>query len=313
MASRQKGEKQVDGLKNLIQEINTKRKAAGMPIMKQPTETRSIRGTYQLAAEEVEQNKVTILDIEQQQDICRGCSGDKCDQPYRGMVPVVTDNGGRFGTAMRMCRHEKAKRQYEKIERLFQSARIPAAYSRDDFDDYEVTSGNREAVAAAKWLLQSETDRGLFVYGFRGTGKTKLVSIIANNKVKRGETVMFTSMPDLLADIRASFGTNLTAETVRMAKEVPCLIIDDLGAERMTEWVGEQLFCIINARYNAKLQTIITGNYEPNEIIERLSITDRYGKIVDDMQGHRIMSRIYGMCERIRLDGRDYRMKGATA
>ena len=303
----------MDGLKKLIQEINVKRKAAGMPTMKKPTETRSIRGTYKLAPEEIEQNKATILDIEQQQDICRGCAGAECGQTYRGMVPVVTDNGGMFGTAMRMCRHEKAKRQKGKIERLFQSARIPAAYSDDDFDDYEITPGNREAVAAAKWLIQSGTDRGLFVYGFRGTGKTKLVSIIANNKVKQGQTVMFTSMPDLLADIRASFGTNLTAETVRTAKEVPCLIIDDLGAERMTEWVGEQLFCIINARYNAKLQTIITGNYEPNEIIERLSITDRYGKIVDDMQGHRIMSRIYGMCERIRLDGRDYRMKGATA
>lgn len=228
------------------------------------------------------------------------------------MIPVIVDDNGRFYSALRLCKHERASRQQKKIDRLFRSACVPAAYASDTFSTYEVTGDNAEAVAAAKWIVNAGDARGLFIYGPRGTGKTKLAAIIANEKAKAGSPVLFSSVPDLLEDIRRSYGTNKVAETMDAARTTPCLVLDDLGAERITEWVGEQLFCLLNYRYNNRLQTVITTNYDMAALAERLTIYDRSGN-ADDTQAQRIMSRIYGMCERVYLGGKDWRQREVMA
>lgn len=297
----------MDGLSEVLTRLKS-RQQTDTQISTQPTETRSIRGTYNLTERELELNREKIIDVEKAQDVCRGCDGRKCRQTTRGMVPVIDDYGGRAYEGVRICRYEKNRRQQEKIDRLMRSAKVPAAYAADTFADYNLTDENEAAVKAAKWVI-SQNDRGIFIEGPRGTGKTKLAAIIANEKAKAGQPVLFSSVPDLLADIRATFGGGRTGETLRTVREAPCLILDDLGAERMTEWVGEQLFAIINYRYNERLQTIVTTNYKSGELMERMTLTTKTGQ-ADDMQGQRIMSRIYGMCERVGLYGSDYRTRG---
>jgi len=73
------------------------------------------------------------------------------------------------------------------------------------------------------------------------------------------------------------------------------LFLDDLGAEKMSEWVAEQFYLILNFRYEAKLPTIITSNYSLGELSERL--------------GDRIASRIAEMCDVVKIDGKDRRLK----
>lgn len=226
------------------------------------------------------------------------------------MIPVVDTSCGRFYHVLSPCKHERNRRERLRIARLFASAHIPRAYETDTFADYEVTGGNKGAVDAARMMVDGEIG-GLFVYGVRGTGKTKLAAIIANERTRAGKPVLFASVPDLMADIRASFDGGNTAETVQAVKETPFLVLDDLGSEKMSEWVGEQLFCIVNHRYNERLQTVVTSNYSPTEIIGHMATVDRRGNVIDDMQGQRIMSRIYEMCERVEIKGADWRMKGA--
>ena len=281
----------------------------GIRISPKPTATTSIRGRYDLPAEEIKRHRDEIADIERAQDLCRGCTGDTCKQPSRGMIPVVEVHDGRFSYALKVCRHERSRREKLRIAKLFSSARIPRAYEGDTFADYTVTDGNRKAVEAARWILADGS--GVFFYGAKGTGKTKLAAIIANERARAGHPVLFASVPDLMADIRASFDGGKTAETVQAVKETPFLVLDDLGSEKMSEWVGEQLFCIVNHRYNERLQTVVTSNYNPTQIIRRMATVDRGGNVIDDMQGQRIMSRIYEMCERVEIKGTDWRMKGA--
>ena len=221
---------------------------------------------------------------------------------------MVDTSYGRFCHALIPCKHERNRRERLRIARLFVSARIPRAYEGDTFADYTVTDGNRKAVDAARWMLADGS--GVFFYGTKGTGKTKLAAIIANERARAGSPVLFASVPDLMADIRASFDGGKTAEAVQAVKNTPFLVLDDLGAEKMTEWVGEQLFCIVNHRYNERLQTVVTSNYSPTEIIAHMATVDRRGNVIDDIQGQRIMSRIYGMCERVEIKGADWRMKG---
>lgn len=281
----------------------------GIRISPKRTVTTSIRGKYDLTAEETQRHRDEIVEIERAQDLCRGCTGESCKQVSQGMIPVVDTSYGRFCYALRPCKHECNRREKLRIARLFSSARIPRAYEGDTFADYTVTDGNRKAVESARWVLDGGS--GVFLYGVRGTGKTKLAAIIANERARAGHPVLFASVPDLMADIRASFDDGNTAETVQAVKETPFLVLDDLGAEKMSEWVGEQLFCIVNHRYNERLQTVVTSNYSPTEIIGHMATVDKRGNVIDDMQGQRIMSRIYGMCERVEIKGADWRMKGA--
>ncbi|GAA0215137.1 ATP-binding protein [Selenomonas dianae] len=250
------------------------------------------------------------MDIERAQERCKGCTGEVCKQPSQGMIPVVEVHDGRFCHALRRCRHERNRLARLRISRLFASARIPRAYEGDTFADYTVTATNKDAVDAAHMMVADEI-KGLFLHGEKGTGKTKLAAIIANERARAGSPVLFASVPDLMADIRRSFKDGTTSEAVQAVKNAPFLVLDDLGAEKMTEWVGEQLFCIVNHRYNECLQTVVTSNYSPTQVIAHMATVDRDGNVIDDMQGQRIMSRIYEMCERVEIRGKDYRMKGA--
>ena len=282
----------------------------GIRISPKPTATTSLRESYDLPAEEIRRHRDEIVDIERAQERCTGCTGEVCKQPSQGMIPVVEVHDGRFSYALKVCRHERSRLARLRISRLFASARIPRAYEGDTFADYTVTATNKDAVDAAHMMVADEIT-GLFLHGEKGTGKTKLAAIIANERARAGSPVLFASVPDLMADIRSSFKTGSASETVQAVKETPFLVLDDLGAEKMTEWVGEQLFCIVNHRYNERLATVVTSNYSPTQVISHMATVDGRGNVIDDMQGQRIMSRIYEMCERVEIRGKDYRMKGA--
>ena len=282
----------------------------GIKISTTPTATTSLRGSYDLPEEEIRRHREEIAEIERAQERCKGCTGEVCKQPSQGMIPVVEVHDGRFCYALRRCRHERNRLARLRISRLFASARIPRAYEGDTFADYTVTATNKDAVDAAHMMVADEI-KGLFLHGEKGTGKTKLAAIIANERARAGIPVLFASVPDLMADIRSSFKDGTTSEAVQAVKNTPFLVLDDLGAEKMTEWVGEQLFCIVNHRYNERLATVVTSNYSPTQVIAHMATVDARGNVIDDLQGQRIMSRIYGMCERVEIRGADWRMRGA--
>ena len=74
----------------------------------------------------------------------------------------------------------------------------------------------------------------------------------------------------------------------------------------MSEWVGEQVFAILNYRSNHELQTIITSNYGLTALAKRMTTATK--GTGDDVQSQRILSRICGMCHIVEIGGRDYRM-----
>ena len=138
---------------------------------------------------------------------------------------------------------------------------------------------------------------GLFNTGVRGCGKTYVSAAIARELIIRGDKVNFITVPKLLQDIRATFGKkNKEDESYIINKYsgIPYLILDDLGAEKMSDFSLDRLYLIIDARYSEELPIIITSNKSLDGISS--DIHDR------------IASRIAGSCKIIQFPNIDLRI-----
>jgi len=129
-----------------------------------------------------------------------------------------------------------------------------------------------QACEGAKAFAQNP-EGWLVLTGASGCGKTHLAAAIANQCIVNGHTVLFIVVPDLLDHLRATFSpsSDITYdELFEQVRNVPLLILDDLGTQSSTPWAREKLYQIINHRYNAQLPTVITTNNPIEELDERL-------------------------------------------
>ena len=118
------------------------------------------------------------------------------------------------------------------------------------------------ADALAQAAAYSENPEGwLVLTGPSGSGKTHLAAAIANRCIERQQTVFFIMVADLLDHLRASYSPSSEIsydQLFEQVRNVPILILDDLGAHSSTPWAKEKLHQIINHRYNNALPTVIT-------------------------------------------------------
>ena len=110
--------------------------------------------------------------------------------------------------------------------------------------------------------------RGLWLHGEVGTGKTTLAMLVSRAALDAGRSVAIYSLPRLLAEIRATFESDGDGSYVsfldRLAA-VDLLHVDDVGAEKTSDWVLEQLYAIVNARYEEERSVVITTNLERDD------------------------------------------------
>ncbi len=108
----------------------------------------------------------------------------------------------------------------------------------------------------------AEEPRGwLVLCGPSGCGKTHTAAAIANYRLQRGEQAFFISVPDLLDHLRTTFSPSSDIaydELFDRVRNVPLLVLDDLGSQSSTPWAEEKLFQVLNHRFNADLPTVVT-------------------------------------------------------
>ncbi len=192
------------------------------------------------------------------------------------------------------------------------SSVIPPRYRGVSFDrppvsDMQRDPQARKALTAVHAYVDEldeglEEGRGLWLFGETGTGKTTLAMLVSKAALESGRSVAIYSLPKLLARIRQTYdaqpgGDSYLAFFERLTS-VDLLHIDDLGAEKRSDWVLEQLYALVNERYEAQRSMLITTNLRHDELEEQI--------------GARTVSRLSQMCEEVELHGHDRRFGKAA-
>lgn len=244
-----------------------------------------------------------------QKSSCANCGGVNCSRlDHIGQIEQIvineeTRNGAKFPLVT--CPKWAAAHLPEKE---YQSG-LPQKYSGVTLSSLKVEPDNEQGILMAGKHLETCQD-SLFLYGVPGCGKTMLSVLIGKAYLQMGKTVAFQDVVSLLADLQSTFNDKSKAgqywQIMERCKRCDLLILDDMGAEKISEWTVKMMQELINARYNAKKPLIMTSNYEPDELLVEFSRKDK-------VQAGRIASRLKEMAYFVCAGNKDRRPSKAIS
>jgi DNA replication protein DnaC len=201
------------------------------------------------------------------------------------------------------------------------AGRIPKRYREVSFEREPLVSierANRAVVREVREYVRRISEnlaagRGMWFSGDVGTGKTTLAMLISKAAMGADRTVAIYSLPRLLSILRETYGDasrfSLT-QFIDLLSSVDLLHIDDVGAEQTSEWVLEQLYTIINTRYEDRKAILLTTNLVWASGHDGNEDDDHPAPELVKQIGSRTVSRIWEICgEPLPMFGADRRLE----
>lgn len=167
-------------------------------------------------------------------------------------------------------------------------------FSKSDHTDQKNENIARKYVANFGAMRSQGT--GLLLCGSVGTGKSFLAAAIANELISQGTPCLMTNFSRIISRVSEKFGGD--QKYLDDLNRFDLLIIDDLGAERDSEFTWEKVMNVVDARYRAGLPLIVTTNLNPKDLYNP-----------SDIRRQRVFSRLKEMCIFLEVNGADRRSK----
>ncbi|MCI9084609.1 MAG: primosomal protein DnaI [Bacilli bacterium] len=235
---------------------------------------------------------------------CKNCPGiDACKNKINGYAYLPRIVEGNLEFSYRPCKYKnKLDKKNKHLENTYAYS-VPKEIREASFNKIYKTDKNRYQTII--WLTEfmdkykeNKEQKGLYLCGNFGSGKTYLIASMFNELAKEGIKSAIIFWPEFLRDLKASFNSEYKNEfndKYNKIKKAPLLLIDDIGAETITSWSRDEILCpILQYRMEEKLPTFFTSNLNLEALENHLAITSKGDEII---KAGRIISRIKQLTE----------------
>lgn len=242
-----------------------------------------------ISDKEASKNISSLEDTLKELDNCKNCPGlASCKNHIKGYVFYPGNKESKLVFEYIACK--KLKKEEKDVLEKDASYELKNARIKD----IDVTDGNRKELI--KWINdfyhnynKAKENKGLYLHGSFGCGKTFLLSALLNElKIKKNVSFEIVYFPELLRTLRDDFSS--LDSKVNYYSHVEILLLDDIGAEKVTDWSRDEILgSILQERMNAHLTTFFTSNLNIDELEKHLSLSK---DSIDKVKARRIIERI---------------------
>ena len=233
-------------------------------------------------------------------------ANDKIVADYQ---PQLFINGGIIDITYVPTRAKALASQEKQTAKKIELIDLPAKLRQVKLADVEQTPERKLALLEiASFLKSFEQDphtRGLYLEGDFGVGKTFLLAGLANTIASRGYQVSFLHVPSFIAGLSSHFSDNSLNQEVDRLANVPVLILDDIGAETLSEWSRDDILgVILQKRMDNVLPTFFSSNMDMKQLEEHFAETRNN---LDEVKAKRLMERVRFLSKEVFVDGANRR------
>ena len=235
---------------------------------------------------------------------CQNCPGlAACQNKITGYAKLPKLNGEALEFSYKPCKYKKKLDKEEKLHSNTLLFNVPKEIKEASIKKIYKTDKNRYKTIL--WLTEfikkykkDIQQKGLYLCGNFGCGKTYLIAAMFNELGKDGVKSAIVFWPEFLNSLKSSFNSEVKSEfknRYNYVKKVPLLLIDDLGAEAVTPWARDEILCpLLQYRMDEKLPTFFTSNLDLKALENHLAITSKGDEVI---KAGRIISRIKQLTE----------------
>lgn len=292
------------------EDINKSLKEEYHKSLKENEAFKNLISKLKLKEEELMKYTSTLETSSIEYDHCMHCDGlNSCLNQINGYAYLPKIVNGTINFQYQACKYQEKynkKNNYTKNTYYFN-----VDNSNKEASMKNIYKEDKKRHIVIKWLTKfimdyknDKNQKGLFLYGNFGCGKTYLVSATFNELAKEGIKSAAIFWPEFLRDLKSSFQTDFK-EKYEYVKKVPLLLIDDIGAESNTPWSRDDILCpLIQYRMQENLPTFFTSNFDMKSLEEHFASTTTGIEII---KARRIMERINQMTSSIEMISKNLR------
>lgn len=258
----------------------------------------------QLKPDAIEKSAANIYEFVKQRD--KFLETDQTT--IQGFQPNLIISNGLIDVAYSKTAKTLAKEAAEKNAKM-DLIDLPASLKSASLIDYDRTNERADAltkaVATTVAVKEKQPTKGLYLSGDFGVGKTYLLAGVATELTKLNQNVILVHMPTFIADLAKSFKENTTSSMIDKMKEVDVLMLDDIGAENLSQWSRDDVLgVILQYRMENQLLTYFSSNFKMRDL-EPHFVETKTG--IEPVKAKRLMERIYALSEEVVVGGQNRR------
>lgn len=237
---------------------------------------------------------------------CSNCSSLlSCKNSVKGfcLTPKVINNSINF--SYQKCTYQEENEKVNKYLNNIYYYEVPTVLKTASFKNiYKDDAKRLEIIKKIKAFYDNykkgNSVKGIYLNGNFGSGKSYLIGALFNELAKLDYQSAIIYFPEFLRSLKASFNSSIEyQERFEYIKKVPLLLIDDIGAEKLTDWARDEILgSILQYRMDFNLPTFFTSNLTINELENHLQITNG---VTDKVKARRIIERIKYLTDEITL------------